>query len=186
MSGFLTGNLWRAGAIGAGALSAGLLVTVLLQRAEIAVHVGARNTAAQALRTAAGALETTAERIRTAQAEATTVALDNALKVERRDAAVSRKVETHVQDRLGGIAARLDGLRAEAANRAPAGGSRPACVPTAGGAIHCPDGALASDGVLVSPEVLGAAQHAAEVALGWQMWWRELQEADATAEAGAR
>ena len=129
-----------------------------------------------ALLVAAGALETTAARIRAAQAEATAAALDNALSVERRDAAVARKVETHVQDRLGGIAARLDGLREAAAATAPAGGPRPACVPQPGGTIECPAGAVASDGILVSPDVLAAAQHAAEVALGWQMWWRELQD----------
>jgi hypothetical protein len=177
MIGFIRGNWWRAGAIATGAACAALFAIVLFQRAEIASHVGARNTAAQALLAAQGALETTAARIRAASAEATATALDNALTVERREAAVSRKVETHVQDRLGGIAARLDGLRKAAADRAPAGGARPACVPTPAGAIACPDGAIASDGVLVSPEVLAAAQHAAEVALGWQMWWRELSEA---------
>ena len=184
MIGWLTGNLWRAGALGAGAVAAVLGVTVLLQRAEIATHVGARNTAAQALRTAAAALDTTAERIRSATAQAEAAALTNALTIERRDAAVARKVETHVSSRLGGIAAAVDRLRAEGADRAPEGGARPACVPSPAGAIHCHDGAIASDGVLVSPEVLGAAQHAAEVALGWQMWWRELQAADAGDESG--
>lgn len=177
MTGWLTGNLWRAGALGAGAVAAALGVTVLLQRAQIAAHVGARATAAQALRTAAGALETTAARIRAATAQAEADALASALAIERRDAATARKVETHVATRLGGIAAAVDRLRAEGADRTPDGGARPACVPTPAGAIHCPAGAVASDGVLVSPEVLGAAQHAAEIALGWQLWWRELQAA---------
>ena len=177
MIGFIRGNWWRTGAIATGAACAALISVVLIQRTEIARHVGARNTAAQALLVASAALDTTAARIRTASAQATAAALENALTVERREAAVSRKVETHVQDRLGGIAARLDGLRKAAADRAPVGGARPACVPTPAGTIECPDGAIASDGILVSPEVLAAAQHAAEVARGWQMWWRELGEA---------
>jgi hypothetical protein len=170
----MTGNLWRAGAIGAGALAAGLAIALLLANARIDVEVAKRKAAAADLHAAALQMQKFAADVRAASAVATAAALQNARDVEAAQAAVSEGVARNVQDRLGSIDARVDGLRRQIAGNGGRGAEAadmPGPADPAGRAYA----AAADAGLLaVDPATLGECQRNTERLLGWQDWYRDV------------
>jgi hypothetical protein len=156
---FLSANPWRAAAI-ALALAIGVQAVrlELTQRSLAAETEGRRADAEQHRREIA---EAVAGHTATARA------------IEQAQAAVSIGVGKDVQNRLDRIGAGVDRLRRQAAK----GHSAPAYLPGTADPARAADGPADGDGLLrVDPAVIGECQRNTEIALGWQMWWRGVED----------
>ena len=155
----VTANPWRAAAI-ALALAIGVqgVRLELTQRSLSAEKEGRRADAEQHRREIA---EAVAGHTATARA------------IEQAQAAVSAGVGQDVQNRLDRIGAGVDRLRRQIA----AGAAAPAYLPGTADAPGAADRAVEGDGLLrIDPAVLGECQRNTEIALGWQMWWQDMQD----------
>lgn len=93
--------------------------------------------------------------------------------IEQAQSAVSAGVGKDVQVRLDGIGAGVERLRRQIA----AGSAAPAYLPGTADPAASADSAAEGDGLLrIDPAILGECQRNTEVALGWQRWWKAIEQ----------
>jgi hypothetical protein len=157
---FIRANPWRAAAIA-------LMLSIAVQAVRLELTQRSLTAERESRRADRTAFEA-------ATAEAIAGHTATARAVEQAQAAVSAGVSQDVQNRLDRIGAGVERLRREAAS----GAAGAAYLPGAAHPAAPTDSAAASDGLLrVDPAVIGECQRNTEIALGWQMWWRGVEEA---------